>query len=225
MIVFLVILVGGIGVVFWFWTTAGEDKTIQGSNDGLLRGTAFVPPPVRKTDLDITLGGVPICDESASKHIALAGSTGTGKTTGITEAVGTMIRRVDVRGDLLIVIDNRGELMSKFGRQGDTILNPFDIRTAAWSPFPEVFDPRIDFRMLAKSLYPQKANSQPEWDDFAKNLMSNILMKLHSVGRPDPAEFLRLATIAPKEELEDFLKGTSSSISSSAEKDGFRCLF
>ena len=74
MIFFIVILAAGIGVVFWFWTMAEENKTIQGSNDGLIRGTAFVPPPVRKTEHDITLGGVPICDEAASKHVALAGS-------------------------------------------------------------------------------------------------------------------------------------------------------
>lgn len=202
-----------------YFISGKEDKvsSIDQSNEGLLRGTAFVEHKRERREHEITIGGVPLSDESCSKHIAYAGSTGTGKSKGMTEALMTIGDRVDQRGDLMICIDNSGEFMSRFFMDGDKILNPFDKRSVLWNPFNEIRDSRIDFRMIAKSLYPAKANSQPEWDDFAKNLFSNVFQKLRENGSRSAGEFMRLITMADKEELEDFLKGTSSSITSSAE--------
>lgn len=194
--------------------------TQDDANKTLVRGTALLTRPrKRASEFDITIGGVPISDEEASKHIAFAGAIGTGKSNSGKETMITLVRRVEERGDLVICIDSRAEYMSMFGSDADDILNPFDGRSVNWNPFAEVRDPRIDFRMLARSLYPAKPNSQPEWDEFGKNLMANVLMKLAGDrARPaDPREVLRLITLSEKAELDEFLKGTSSSIMTSAD--------
>ena len=181
-----------------------------------IRGAAIVSGTRSKNDDEITIGGISISDESASKHLGFAGSTGSGKSTALREVLCTLACRVRERGDRVICVDNRGEFLSIFGSPSDTILNPFDGRSVTWNPFAEVRDEKSDFRMLSRSLYPQKQNSQPEWDDFAKTLFGNVLMKLFYM-KPDPAEVLRLITLAEREEIEAFLDGTSSSISSSQE--------
>ena len=181
-----------------------------------IRGASIVTGSRSRDDMEITIGGIPISDESASKHIGFAGSTGSGKSTALREVLCTLACRVRERGDRVICVDNRGEFLSIFGSPSDTILNPFDGRSVTWNPFAEVRDEKSDFRMLSRSLYPQKQNSQPEWDDFAKTLFGNVLMKLFYM-KPDPAEVLRLITLAEREEIEAFLDGTSSSISSSQE--------
>lgn len=181
-----------------------------------IRGASIVSGSRSRDGMEITIGGVAISDESASKHIGFAGSTGSGKSTALREVLCTLACRVRERGDRVICVDNRGEFLSIFGSPSDTILNPFDGRSVTWNPFAEVRDEKSDFRMLSRSLYPQKQNSQPEWDDFAKTLFGNVLMKLFYM-KPDPAEVLRLITLAEREEIEAFLDGTSSSISSSQE--------
>lgn len=215
-VLFLFVL--GLIVIWGIGKIENSVDELEG-NEGHIRGAKYVSHGKKEDGFTVTIGGVPVHDESASKHLGFAGSTGTGKSTALKEVLTTLVRRVEERGDKAICIDNRGEFISLFGGGADKILNPFDGRSAKWSPFAEIRDPRVDFRMLSRSLYPSRPNSQPEWDDFAKNLFANVMMKLaQDPGRsPDPGEVLRLVTMAEKEELEGFLKGTSSSISSSAE--------
>ncbi len=196
------------------FSTKKEDSHLMRGEH--IRGASIVSGTRSRDAMEITIGGIPISDESASKHLGFAGSTGSGKSTALREVLCTLTCRVRERGDRVICVDNRGEFMSVFGSDSDTILNPFDGRSVTWNPFAEVRDEKSDFRMLARSLYPQKNSSQPEWDDFAKGLFANVLLKLSRIN-PDPAEVLRLITLAEREEIEGFLEGTSSSISSSQE--------
>ena len=124
-----------------------------------IRGASIVSGTRSRDAMEITIGGIPISDESASKHFGFAGSTGSGKSTALREVLCTLACRVRERGDRVICVDNRGEFMSVFGSPDDTILNPFDGRSVTWNPFAEVRDENSDFRMLARSLYPQKNSS------------------------------------------------------------------
>ena len=73
----------------------------------------------------VTLGGVAIVPHLEPYHFLLAGSTGTGKTTLIDEALSTLIPR----GDRCVICDPNGHHLSRFWRDGDTVLNPFDRRS------------------------------------------------------------------------------------------------
>ena len=64
-----------------------------------IRGAAIVSGTRSKNDDEITIGGVAISDESASKHIGFAGSTGSGKSTALREVLCTLACRVRERGD------------------------------------------------------------------------------------------------------------------------------
>ena len=96
----------------------------------------------------LTIGGVPQPRNLESRHDLFAGVTGAGKSV----AAQAIIQQIRGRGDSAVVIDYRGELMQHFWREGDTILNPFDSRSAGWSPCSEV---RTDYEtehLLAKFL-------------------------------------------------------------------------
>lgn len=188
-------------------------------NDGLMRGTAFVvhSKKTQSDDMRITIGNVPISDASASTHISFAGSTGTGKSNALKEVAATVVRRVDEAGDKVIAVDFRGELLSLFGGESDLILNQFDKRDVKWNPFSEVFDPRFDFEMLAHSFYPHKPTKSPEWDDYAENMLANIMRKLYESGETSPAKVIELVSKTDRKSLEEFLAGTSSAIESSGD--------
>ena len=52
-----------------------------------IRGAAIVSGSRSRDDMEITIGGIPISDESASKHLGFAGSTGSGESTALREVL------------------------------------------------------------------------------------------------------------------------------------------
>src|SRR5215468_9615197 len=82
------------------------------------------------------LAGVVIGAADETKHFKIIGTTGTGKSTAITE----LLERALERGDRAIIADPDGGYLARFhdrGR-GDVILNPFDPRSLRWDPFAEI---------------------------------------------------------------------------------------
>ena len=67
------------------------------------------------------------------RHFAFLGTTGAGKTTVLRQ----MLDMVEARGEPALVYDTSGEFIAHYYRpeRGDIILNPFDARSAYWSPF------------------------------------------------------------------------------------------
>lgn len=71
-----------------------------------------------------TIGGVLLLWSQEPLHLLFAGSTGTGKTTG----VAALLDGITVRGDRAVIVDPNGSYASQFFTPGDVILNPFDKR-------------------------------------------------------------------------------------------------
>jgi DNA helicase HerA-like ATPase len=84
----------------------------------------------------LELAGLTVGPADETKHFKFIGTTGTGKSTAITELLEGALER----GDRAVFADPDGGYLARFhdrGR-GDVILNPFDPRSVKWDPFAEV---------------------------------------------------------------------------------------
>ncbi len=68
-----------------------------------------------------------------TRHILTAGSTGTGKSVLLCQAICDIMRRKNKT----LIYDRKGELFAKFGKNGDILWNPYDERFCGWTIFSE----------------------------------------------------------------------------------------
>lgn len=104
----------------------------------------------------LTIGTVPIPSRLETRHMAMIGTTGSGKTTALRQ----MLDGIEARGGAALVYDTSGEFIAHYYRpeRGDVILNPFDARCAFWSPFAEIAHP-ADADRIAHQLITETGQS------------------------------------------------------------------
>lgn len=128
---------------FWHYEKVLEDVKSRSEEDWFDLGAATGEEARRlRHGLYLTLGREKaILPESALKvHVGVAGTTGTGKTLTIMQAI-DQLRRAPQQPQG-IVPDYNGELYARFGKPGDIVLCPFDTRTASFDIFKEDILPR-----------------------------------------------------------------------------------
>jgi len=111
-----------------------------------------------KSQQQVEIAGVPMPLACESSHLLLAGSTNSGKSTAFNELLSFAL----ARGDRAIVIAPNGHALARFGKKGDTVLNPFDKRGKGWSIFNELRKPYA----YRRSPTPPKSwagNRPPPW--------------------------------------------------------------
>lgn len=176
-----------------------------------LRGTKVVTASAlrRRTsesEEQITVADVPMPVNLECLHLLAQGSTGVGKSVLIREIVFGAL----CRGDRVIVADPNGDMLSKFYRPGDAILNPYDSRGAGWSFFNEVRHD-YDFKRLALSIVPHCLSvEEEEWRQYARLLLTETARKLVLVGQPSIDALFKHCTIDGPDELKKFLSGTAA---------------
>jgi type IV secretory pathway TraG/TraD family ATPase VirD4 len=165
----------------------------------------------------LTLGGVPLAREQEPLHLLLAGSTGTGKTTGVVE----LMLGLAQRGDRMIVTDPNGFYLSRFYKRGDVILNPFDKRSPGWSPFAEVRKP-YDFDKIARSVVPDGHGADAAWHFYAQVLIAEVMRALMSQGETKTVALIEALTVWPADRLAVLVAGTA--VVGLFDKDAARAL-
>jgi hypothetical protein len=115
-----------------------------------------------------------------------------------------------LRGDRIVVADPNGDMLAKFHRPGDVILNPYDSRGLGWTFFNEI-RAEYDFKRFALSLVPRgQTKEEEEWCAYARLLLRETARKLALVGQPSIAELFRWTTIAKPADLQAFLSETAA---------------
>jgi len=174
-----------------------------------LRGTQIVRPKqltrqTRSGFPQVTIADIPIPVEIEPLHFLINGATGTGKSVLFRE----MAYRAILRGDRVIALDPNADMLTKFYRPADAILNPYDKRTEGWSFFNEIRGD-YDFHRYALSLVPRgRTSDAEEWAGYARLLLREAARKLHHTGSHSMRDLFRYTSLVPADDLKKFLTGT-----------------
>src|SRR3546814_252081 len=162
-----------------------------------------------ETDLrSLAIGKVPIPSRLETRHMAMIGTTGSGKTTALRQ----LLDGIEARGEAALVYDTSGEFVAHYYRpgRGDIILNPFDARCAYWTPFSEIAHPADAARIAHQFVTETGQHDNDVWLETARILVANMLRELWQQGAPSLSDLLAMFQISTKEELKERLKNTSS---------------
>ncbi|OEZ51827.1 type IV secretion system DNA-binding domain-containing protein [Duganella sp. HH105] len=173
----------------------------------LVSGKDLARKTRNKSQQQVEIAGVPMPLACESNHLLLSGSTNTGKSTAVDELLSFAI----ARGDRAIVIDPNGHALARFGKKGDTVLNPFDKRGKGWSIFNELRKP-YDVERFAKSVIPDSGDaSAQQWHGYAQQLFAETVRALTRNCEMTTERLLYWLTQASTEELKGLLAGTAAS--------------
>ena len=204
----------GLGLCFGFavWM---RDRGRKAALDKIICGTEIVTErqlrrltkrATNEASLRIATVGIPEWLEC--RHFAIMGTTGSGKTTVLRQ----MLDKVEARGEPAVVYDTSGEFIAHYYRpeRGDVILNPFDARSAYWSPFSEIAHP-ADADRIARQLVSETGERDDDvWLETSRILVANILRVLSAEGKTTLADLLDALQAKTKEDMKVWLAGTSS---------------
>ncbi|HEX7875401.1 MAG TPA: type IV secretion system DNA-binding domain-containing protein [Sphingobium sp.] len=156
----------------------------------------------------LAIGTVPIPARLETRHMAMIGTTGSGKTTALRQ----LLDGIEARGEAALVYDTSGEFIAHYYRpeRGDVILNPFDARCAFWSPFAEIAHPADAARIAHQFITETGHQDSDVWLDTSRILVANMIATLWKEGNGTLAALLDALQVKSKDELKIWLERTSS---------------
>jgi type IV secretory pathway TraG/TraD family ATPase VirD4 len=184
-----------------------------------LRGLRLVPSrrlgrELRRTELrgdrlGVDLAGVIVPRSLECEHFLITGATGSGKSM----AIRSLLRQIQARGDLAIVVDPECEYVSEFYRsaRGDLILNPVDERCPYWSPWLELSERyyQADAATLAASLIPEPPRGYESGSDhFFRQSSRTLLESLLQIATPQEPQSIPKLLELNRDQLKQALSGT-----------------
>lgn len=156
----------------------------------------------------ITIGPVPVPTRLETRHMAMAGTTGSGKTTVLRQ----MLDRIEARGEAALVYDTSGEFIAHYydPQRGDIILNPFDARCAYWSPFAEIAHPADADRIAQQLVSETGQDDRDVWLETSRILVANMLRALWREDKGTLPDLLHALQVRTKDDLKAWLGDSSS---------------
>ena len=184
-----------------------EDRTISGTR--IVSENELANKASKEASAEsFNIGKVPVPDGCETRHFAMIGTTGSGKTTVLRQ----MLDRIEQRGDAALVYDTSGEFVAHYynPERGDIILNTFDERCAYWSPFDEISHP-ADADRIAHQLVSETGSYDDDvWLETSRILVANMLRTLWGEGNRSLEALFDALQVKTKEELKNWLGHTSS---------------
>lgn len=158
-----------------------------------------------KAGPEYTIAGIKFPPNAVEAQTSICGTVGTGKSNAIKELL-TTVRDLEGRA---IIYDRMGVYVRDFyDPETDIIINPFDSRSRAWSPFFEATRPEF-FTQLAEVLIPDKPNTpDPFWSQAARIVFDYAAQTIFASGQMSNAELRRAILEIPSEELSQLIEQT-----------------
>lgn len=206
------------GVMAFLWSKARQAAQPSGGPlSNVLRGSEAVhgtdlqfavnDGKLEPSALDIVIGGVSIPRSLEPQHFLLSGTTGAGKT----QALNKILQVIRRRGKRAMIADAGGGFLSRFYQPGDVIFNPFDKRSAAWSPFAEI-RAEYDCQRIAKAAIPDISGDDQSWHNYAQTLLAEVMLVMFKRGDRSMKRLLHYVSNADVRELGELLAGTTAAI-------------
>jgi len=184
-----------------------------------LRGLSLIRPrqlsrelhrsELRSERAGVELARVRIPRSIECEHFLITGATGSGKST----AIRSLLRQIQARRELAIVVDPECEYVSEFYRpvRGDLILNPVDERCPYWSPWLELSERyyQADVATLAASLIPEPPRGYESGSDhFFRQSSRTLLESLLQVATPRAPDSIPKLLELSRDKLKQAISGT-----------------
>ena len=211
---------GGAGLFVWLsgffalrrWAARQRERALQ---DRVIAGTRLASEAelakINSADANgdvLKIGTVPFPGTLETRHMAMIGTTGSGKTTALRQ----LLDGIEARGEPALVYDTSGEFIANYYQhdRGDVILNPFDARCAFWSPFFEIAHP-ADADRIAHQLITETGKQDSDvWLDTSRILVANMIRALWRDGSGTLPALLDALQDRTKDDLKLWLAGSSS---------------
>jgi type IV conjugative transfer system coupling protein TraD len=194
-----------LGAAWYYFTISGRGL---GSNQ-FMRGARFATSRQLRHQLRrlekgcLKVGGVTIPQAFEPEHILVSGAPGTGKTN----IFNVMLEGIRKEGRRAIIYDTAGTFVERFYRPGrDIIFNPFDARSAQWSPWVDV--PRdYHYDQIAESVVPD-SGKDPFWAKSARGTLVAVMRTLVHHDRMLISVLLDIITRSRLKALSAFVENT-----------------
>ena len=156
----------------------------------------------------LSIGKVRIPARLETRHMAMIGTTGSGKTTALRQ----LLDGIEARGEAALVYDTSGEFIAHYydPARGDVILNPFDARCAFWSPFAEIAHPADADRIAHQLITETGQHDSDVWLDTSRILVANMIRALWQEKKCTLPDLLHALKNRPKDDLKEWLATSSS---------------
>jgi hypothetical protein len=192
---------------------ATERRRDQALRDRIIGGTmvtseAHLAQMTHATGPALHIGSVTVPANLETRHMAMIGTTGSGKTTALRQ----LLDGIEQRGEPALVYDTSGEFIAHYYQpdRGDIILNPFDARCAFWTPFAEIGHP-ADADRIAHQLISETGKQDSDvWLDTSRILVANMIRALWRDGNGTLPALLNALQDRTKDDLKLWLAGSSS---------------
>lgn len=160
----------------------------------------------------IKIGGIPLVKDSETQHIMLCGTSGSGKTTWMHHLLPEIIRQKQKA----IIVDVVGGFVERYYREDyDVLLNPFDRRSAYWTPWGDIRgEGSIDAitSAMTSSASTGSGGSSAFFDTTSAILLKALLQKLELEGKTKNQILFDKISNATNAEMEEYLEGTCGKI-------------
>lgn len=209
-------LIGPISTVAVFWWRGREGRELITERGNCLIASEKLTALLKKKkqDSSLTLDGVPFVRGKETSHILITGTTGSGKSN----CFHTLLPQLRAKGQSAVVLDLTGEFTQRYYRENhDLILNPFDARSRAWTPFVECSKP-THFRALAESIIPIASKTDSFWERAAQTILTVGLEKM-KFSNGTLQDLFHLLVQADAQAFESFFAGTEAAPYTAKEGD------
>jgi type IV conjugative transfer system coupling protein TraD len=208
-------------LIFAIWSRYGADSKAKKHLSGSVIKTAREVMLYLKSsnkDSDFTIGQMPLVKDAETRHILVTGMTGSGKTN----LINTLLPQVRHKKQPALVIDQTGEMISKYynSGRGDIIFNPFDARSHSWdfwtdvtshnSPLVGDIDPKLEkfAKVLFKFGVKENSSSDPFWNNSAETIFCACVESLLKSSNRSLKSLKELISYSSVDQLTKKLSGT-----------------
>jgi type IV conjugative transfer system coupling protein TraD len=152
----------------------------------------------------VRLVGVPYPYATEREHTLTVGSPGSGKS----QAIHRLLESIRARGDRAIIYDPELEYTTHhFDAGRDVILNPYDARSAGWSPYNDARD-LPDFEKLASCIFKEPKSGDPYWTRATRSVFVYAAYRLKRLYPEATLEDLLRVFFGPMSALGKLLENT-----------------